>query len=353
MEVEKVRVLESSSVMEAIAAIDRAASGAALILDASGKLVGILTDGDIRRAILQHFDLARPASELLKVQSREFGPTPLSLPASSQREDIIAFMVRHSIRHLPLLDGQGRVVALVTRDELLGAQRPRIRGVIMAGGFGTRLRPLTEGVPKPMLALGGKPVLEHLLEKFKQYGIEDVTLVLHYKKEIIQEYFGDGSRFGIDIDYVEESAPRGTAGAISDIAMDDRLLLVANGDIVTTVNFEQMEQFHRQHDASLTVAVVSYESIIPYGVIEMQAPNVTQIVEKPRSRHFINAGMYLMSPRVRRFIPGRGAYDMTDLVRDALAAGETVLGFPVREYWLDIGQHDDYERAELDLKSRQ
>ena len=238
---------------------------------------------------------------------------------------------------------------MATREELIGASQPRIKGIIMAGGFGVRLRPLTESTPKPMLTIGGKPILERLIDHYKQNGIDTITLVVHYKKEIIQDYFEDGAKWGIAIDYIEETEPRGTAGAISHVPVDDRLLLVTNGDILTNVNFEQMEHFHREHDASLSMAVVKYELIIPYGVVEMRDYRATAIVEKPRSWHFVNAGIYLVSPDLCGLVPRSGAYNMTDLIQDAIDAGHPVLGFPVREYWRDIGQHEDFKQAELDV----
>lgn len=349
MDIEKIKIGAASSVRDAIATIDRVGIGAALIIDDENRLVGIITDGDVRRAILHNFDLSRPLAELLQERTRLFGPAPLSMPVDAPRQDMIAFLERYKVRHLPLLDPDGHLVTMVTHEELLGVSQPRVHGVIMAGGLGMRLRPLTESTPKPMLAIGGKPILERLIMRYKQNGIASITLIVFYKKEIIQDYFEDGSKWGVSIDYVVETEPRGTAGAISHIPIDDRLLLVTNGDILTNVNFEQMEHFHREHDASLSIAVVNYESIIPYGVVEMQQYKVTDIVEKPRSRHFINAGIYLVSPELCRFVPETGVYNMTDLIKDALAAKQTVLGFPVREYWRDIGQHDDFRQAELDV----
>ena len=349
MDIEKIKIGADSSVRDVIATVDRAGLGAALIVDADSKLIGIVTDGDIRRAILQGFDLVRPVAELLRVQTREFGPAPLSMSVDAPRQEMIAFLERYKVRHLPLLDPDGRLVTMVTHEELLGAAQPRMKGVIMAGGLGLRLRPLTEATPKPMLPIGGKPILERLLMHYKQNGIVDITLVVFYKKEVIQDYFEDGSKWGMRIDYVVETEPRGTAGAISHIPLDERLLLVTNGDILTNVNFEQMEHFHTEHDASLTIAVVNYESILPYGVVEMKQYRVTQIVEKPRSRYFINAGIYLVSPELCQLLPDSGLYNMTDLIDNSLKAGHAVLGFPVREYWRDIGQHDDFKQAELDV----
>lgn len=353
MDVEKVKIRESNSVVEAIATIDRAGMGIVAIVDDGNRLIGIITDGDIRRAILQSFDLKQTVADLLRSQTREFGPKPLSLPADSTRGEMIAFVEHYKVRHLPLLDDEGRLFAMMTHEELLGPTAPSLKGVIMAGGFGMRLRPLTESTPKPMLELAGKPILQRLVEKFKQHGITDITLVLHYKKEMIQEFFGDGKQWGVRIEYLIETEPRGTAGAIDRIARDHRSLLIANGDLVTSANFELMEQFHKQHNGSLTLAVVAYQSIIPYGVVEMQESNVVNVVEKPQSKHFVNAGIYLLSPWLCRLIPKTGVYNMTDLINDAIANGERVLGFPVREYWRDIGRHTDIQQAEIDLNAAQ
>jgi len=352
MDVQKVKVSSTTSVMEVVEVIDRAASGAALVVDEGDRLLGVLTDGDIRRALLQHFDFERACGELLRTQAREFGPTPLSLPAGASHEEMAAFVRFHSIRHLPLLDPSGRVTALITRDELIGATSNLTRGVLMAGGFGRRMRPLTDLTPKPMLDLNGKPVLERLIDEYKRHGITRITLVVHYRKEVIQEYFGNGRDFGVDIDYIVEAEPRGTAGSLSELPIDEGLLLVCNADIVSSVNFRQMEIFHCQNNASITVAIVRYDTVIPYGVVEMEEPNILGIVEKPRSRNFVNAGMYFLSPQSRRFIPNRGVYNMTDLISDALRADDPVLGFPVREYWRDIGRPDDYEKARIETRIR-
>jgi dTDP-glucose pyrophosphorylase/CBS domain-containing protein len=349
MDVSKIRIGGQSSVVEAIAAIDHVGAGVAAVVGPNGKLIGIITDGDIRRAILQNFDLSRSVVELQKCLPHEFGPKPLSLPVGSTRAEMIAFFEHYKIRHLPLVDAEGRLIALVTHEELLGPSVSQSRGVIMAGGAGMRLRPLTESVPKPMLELRGKPILLRLIEQFRQHGVTNITLVLYYKKELIQEFFGDGTQWGVNIEYVVESEACGTAGAISHITLDHRSLLIANGDIVTTVNFEMMEHFHNQNGASLTMGVVAYPVIIPYGVVEMQESRVVSIIEKPQTHHFVNAGIYLVSPELCRLIPRKGIYNMTDLVSDAMAGGWRVLGFPVREYWRDIGQHDDFRQAELEL----
>ena len=219
--IERIKIGPECSVLEAIATVDRVGLGAALVIGADNRLIEILTDGDIRRAILQGFDLARPVGDLLREQKREFGPAPLSMPVDAPRRAMIAFLKRYKVRHLPLLDPDGRLVTMATREELIGASQPRIKGIIMAGGFGVRLRPLTESTPKPMLTIGGKPILERLIDHYKQNGIDTITLVVHYKKEIIQDYFEDGAKWGIAIDYIEET----------DVAVGDQQKAVIDRDM--------------------------------------------------------------------------------------------------------------------------
>jgi NDP-sugar pyrophosphorylase family protein len=202
-----------------------------------------------------------------------------------------------------------------------------------------------------MLPVGDQPLLELIIEQLRQAGIRRVNLTTHYKGEIIARHFGDGRDFGVEIRYVKEDQPLGTAGALSLLDESDQPLLVVNGDILTRVDFRAMLDFHREHQAHMTVAVRQYEFRVPYGVIKTDGVAITGISEKPLARYFINAGIYLLNPKVCRFIPNGQSYDMTDLISRLVAAGRRVVGFPVREYWLDIGQVEDYQRALADVRN--
>jgi len=222
--------------------------------------------------------------------------------------------------------------------------------VIMAGGFGQRLRPLTEKLPKPMLPVGEKPVMELIIDQLRNAGIQKVNVTTHFKPDKIRDYFGDGRAFGVDLTYVSEESPLGTAGALSLIGEKNEPLLVINGDILTQVDFRTMLAFHREHGAEITVGVRQYDLQVPYGVIESDGTTVTGLHEKPMLNFFVNAGIYFLEPSVHELIPQGEHFDMTELINALLAKGRPVASFPIVEYWLDIGQHADYAKAQEDIQ---
>jgi NDP-sugar pyrophosphorylase family protein len=260
-------------------------------------------------------------------------------------------MNQYGLRHIPLVDGQHRVIDVALLGSLVKEYELPLRAVVMAGGYGTRLRPLTEEVPKPMLPIGGRPLLERIIEQLRQAGIHRVNLTTHYRADVITRHFGDGRDFGVEIRYVEESKPLGTAGALSLLEASEEPLLVINGDILTQMDFRMLLDFHREHHADMTVAVWPHEWQLPYGVVQLDGVTVTGISEKPRQRQFINAGIYLLNPDVCSYIPADRPYDMPSLISRLVAEGRRVVGFPVREYWMDIGKAEDYLKAQDDAKT--
>jgi len=253
------------------------------------------------------------------------------------------------VRQVPLLDEDGCVCQLAVMDDLLKETGLGITGVIMAGGYGTRLMPLTESVPKPMLPVNGRPLLEHMLAKLRRAGIHSVSLATHHLSDTIVEHFKDGSEFGVNLNYIHELEPRGTAGALSRLPSSSEPFLVINGDILTSVDVRAMLNFHHDHKADLSVGVRQYDIEVPFGVIQASGVKVIGITEKPVLRHFINAGIYLVSPPVCRLVPQDRRFDMTDLIAAVLESGGNVVCFPIREYWLDIGQIEQYQRAKVDV----
>jgi NDP-sugar pyrophosphorylase family protein len=221
----------------------------------------------------------------------------------------------------------------------------------MAGGFGKRLLPLTQNTPKPMLPIGEQPLMERMIGQLRDAGIHRVNVTTHFEPEKIRDYFGDGERFGVNLNYVSEERPLGTAGALRLIETKKEPLLIINGDILTRVDFRAMLDFHREHQADLTVGVREYDFQVPYGVIETEGARVTGVNEKPVYKFFVNAGIYLLQPALDEFIPKDERFDMTDLIEKLIAAGRTVASFPIMEYWLDIGRLADYERAQEDVKN--
>ena len=351
--------------------INRSGQGIAVLVDHHRRLLATVTDGDIRRAILAGIDLDLPVSHLVEHRppSRTPGPItappeshlvehrppsrtpgPITAPPETQPAELLRLMTQYSIGHLPIVDSENRVLDMVALGELVKEYELPLTAVVMAGGSGTRLRPLTDDLPKPMLPVGDRPLLELIIEQLYQAGIRRVNLTTHYKREVIADHFGDGRGFGVEIQYVEEDQPLGTAGALALLERPDKPLLVINGDIVTRVDFRTMLDFHREHGADMTVAVRPHEFQVPYGVVETDGVTVTNITEKPMVRHFINAGIYLLNPEVCSYIPSDEPFDMPELITKLVSEGLCVVSFPIHEYWLDIGQVEDYQRAKEDAE---
>jgi len=329
--------------------IDRSAKGIALVLDEQRHLIGTVTDGDIRRAILAGMDLELSISELLRQRQPGFALGAITAPRGTDDTTLLHLMTENDVRHIPLVDEDGCIADISFLTELVKEYELPLRAIVMAGGYGNRLRPLTEELPKPMLPVGNKPLLELIVEQLKHAGIRQVNVATHYKGEVIAEHFKNGEAFGVDIRYVKEDQPLGTAGALSLLEEVDEPLLVMNGDILTRVDFRALLHFHREHKADLTVCVRQYELSVPYGVIDTDGVNVKGISEKPVVRQFINAGIYLLNPQVLKLIPNGQPYDIPDLIELLIKEQRTVVCFPIREYWLDIGKVDQYDQAKADI----
>jgi dTDP-glucose pyrophosphorylase len=340
-----------ATILRVMKCIDDNHKGIALVVDEERRLVGTVTDGDTRRAVLTGIDLEIPVSSLLARKADSKYPRPVTVTVEASEDEILELMRRHRLHQIPVLDDEGVVVDLALLDDLLPDRELPLQAVIMAGGFGKRLRPLTEELPKPMLPVGDRPLMERTIERLRQAGIKRVQVSTHYMKEKITEYFGDGQDFGVDLNYVTEDEPLGTAGALSLLAEPDEPLLVINGDILTRLDFGAMLDFHRQHEADLTLAVRQYEFKVPYGVVETDGVNVVGISEKPCLQNFVNAGIYLLNPDVQRCIPPSCRYDMPELLTQMIAEGRRVICFPVREYWMDIGKYSDYAQALADVNN--
>lgn len=342
-------VSETSTIRSVISCIDRNGKGIAIVLDDDNHLIATVTDGDIRRAILAGLDAELPVRELLNRRTNMSPGGPITAPAGTPDATLLHMMAETTVRHIPLVDEDNCVVDVALLSELVKEYELPLRAVVMAGGLGTRLRPLTEDLPKPMLPLGSRPLLELIVEQLRDAGIKRLNVATHYKGEVISDHFKDGQDFGVDIRYVKENQPLGTVGALSLLEESDEPLLVINGDILTRVDFRAMHNFHREHNADLTVAVRQYEMRVPYGVIDTDGVTVRGISEKPLLKQFINAGIYLLSPSVKRMIPNGQPYDIPDLIQMLLREARTVVCFPIREYWLDIGEADQYDQAKSDI----
>lgn len=338
-----------ATIEEAIACIDRSGKiSLALLVEQGGRLLNTISDGDVRRGLLHGLALTDLATELLPIKAKMPNPFPVTARIGTDEATLLELMQNRGVRQLPLTDLKGRIVDVVTLGDLLPEAPHPLQAIVMAGGQGTRLRPLTEEVPKPMLPVGGRPLMEHIIEQLREVGVRKVNVATHYQAEKIVDHFGDGSGFGVEISYVNEETPLGTGGALGLMTPPKEPLLVINGDILTDVDFRSMQVFHREHEADMTVAVRRFEVQVPYGVVECEGPRLTGLREKPQIGFFVNAGIYLLEPAVYQYVPANHHLNMTDLIQTLMREGKTVVSFPVREYWLDIGQHADYARAQED-----
>jgi len=336
---------------EALACIDRSARiSIALVFDADARLINTISDGDIRRGILAGLQLSDPVSTLLPIKARTPHPVPVTAPAGTPSLDLLELMQRESVRQVPLLDPHGRVQDIALLSDLLPERLPALRAMVMAGGRGSRLLPLTESVPKPMLPVGGRPLMELIIDQLRGVGISHVNVATNYQAEKIESHFGDGDGFGVTISYVRESAPLGTGGALGLLGEQTEPMLVINGDILTEVDYRAMFTYHRENNAEMTVAVRRYEVQVPYGVVECEGSHVRSLREKPQLVFFVNAGIYLIEPSVLQLVPNNEHMNMTDLIDKLILAGRSVISFPICEYWLDVGRHADYARAQEDAK---
>lgn len=333
------------SIRDAVAQMDRNRNGIVLVVDGKERLVGTITDGDARRALLASVDMTLPITALLDRKQGSSYAIPITAPASADRGTLLSILQQHRILHVPLVDDEGRVVGLVTRDEFLPDRITRLQAVIMAGGLGKRMRPLTEDTPKPMLPVAGRPIMERMIERLRDAGVQRVSITTHHQSDKITAHFGDGKGFGVEIDYISEDRPLGTAGSLAQLDRTDDTMLVVNGDVLTDVDFGAMLDFHHEHRADLTVAVCRYDVEVPYGVVECDGPIVRALAEKPVMNLFVNAGIYLLEPAACTLVRSGERLDMTELIERLLGEGRRIVGFPIREDWIDVGHPGNYELA--------
>ncbi len=349
--IEDLFVRASDGIRFAVACINRSLGLAAIVVEESGKFVDVITDGDIRRAILDGMSLDASITDLLGHKRSLMEHPPLVARDNLSKEELFRFLGDKQVSIAPLLDSSGSVVDLVCVDDLMPDSMLNLQAVVMAGGVGTRLRPLTINTPKPMLLVGDRPLLELTIESLKSAGISRVNVTTHFLPEKIREHFGDGSNFGVQISYLNEDIPLGTAGALTMMGEVSGPLLVINGDVLTQVDFRAMVSFHRKHNAALTVAVRQFDLPVPFGVMECDGVSVTAVQEKPTYNFFVSAGIYLLEPVVCNTVPKGSRIDMPDLINQLIKNGQSVVSFPIMEYWLDIGQHMDYEKAQEDARA--
>ena len=336
-----IAVLPDLTFGEAISVLDQGGQRIVLVIDAQDRLLGTVTDGDVRRALLRHESMEIPISKVMCA-------TPCVAELHWSREKTLTVMEDGKLLHLPVLDAERRVVGLETLHEMLDHRHFDNPVFLMAGGFGKRLHPLTQDCPKPMLKVGDKPMLELILQSFVDAGFHRFFISTHYLSEVIRAHFGDGSRWGVNIRYIHEETPLGTGGALGLLPHEeiDLPIFLMNGDLLTRVDYRSLLEFHQKHGGAATLCVREYESQVPYGVVQSAGHRITQIVEKPVQRYFISAGIYMLSPELVCSVAHGERIDMPDLLEREIGAGRDVNMFPVHEYWLDIGRMEEFQRAQ-------
>ena len=338
-ELKKFVVLEHQTIKEALQVINDNWREVALVEDEKGRIVGVITDGDIRRGILRGLTLDSPAVEVMTRKYISVGP-------EEDRAAVLDIMKALGVRHVPIIDRKKRLIGIHFLQELIGkVSKPNI-AVIMAGGKGIRLRPLTEYCPKPMIPVAGRPILERLVLQLVGHGIQQIYISINYLGNMIEEHFGDGSSFGCTIEYLREKEALGTGGSLA--LLPERLehpLIVMNGDLVTQVNITKLLDFHEQEHVEATIVSRPYQVEIPFGVITKEGNRLVQIQEKPPANYLINAGVYVLNPVVLKLIPRDREFPITNLF-DLLLKKKSLVGvYMLQEEWIDIGRHDELHKA--------
>ena len=333
-------VPERATLLEALRVMNEGSRAIAFVHDSIGRVMGVLTDGDIRRGLLA----GRSVGDCCvpEVMSRNFrfvGP-------EAGRAEVLDLMRALGIEHIPVLDSARRLVGLHLLQELIGAKERGNWAVIMVGGRGTRLRPLTEEIPKPMINVAGRPILERLVLHLVGYGVRRIFLAVNYLGHLIEEHFGNGARFGCRIDYLRESSPLGTGGALTLLPEQPSLpLFVVNGDLVTQFNVDRMIEFHTQGEYIITFGARPHHVQIPFGVIETQGDRLVNVREKPTEHFLVNAGIYMLAPQALALIPANTEFPMTRLVDECAQRGLPMGAHVIEDEWADVGQHDELSRA--------
>ena len=329
---------ENSTVEQAIRNLNQSGIRISLIVNCNNQLEGTVSDGDIRRGLLKGMNLSSPITNLVNRNA-------LVVPPEISRDTTMQLMIANKIQQIPVIDENKCVVGLYLWDELTAKPKRENLMVIMAGGAGKRLRPHTDNCPKPLLEVAGKPMLEHIIERAKLEGFVSFVLAIHYLGHMIEEYFGDGKRLGVRIDYLREDSPLGTAGALSLLnPVPTSAFVVTNGDVITDIRYGEILDFHIRHNAAATMAVGAYEWQHPFGVVQTQGVDIVGFEEKPVVRSHINAGVYVLEPKTLELLSSGSFCDMPLLFEKLKERADRTVAYPIHEPWLDIGRPDDLEK---------
>jgi dTDP-glucose pyrophosphorylase len=339
----EIAISRDHTIQEAMVRLNESSLRVVLVVDPSNYLQGVVTDGDIRRGLLEGVKLSDPVNLIMNTH-------PITLEPDKTRGQIKKVMLQKKLLAVPIVDDHNCVLGLETIDSVNEIDPPKCDVVLMAGGFGKRLYPLTKETPKPMLKIGNKPILEMIIENFVSQAFSRFFISTHYKGELIQNYFKDGKEFGCSINYVNELEPLGTAGALNLLkGKIENNFIVMNGDLLTKINFQNLLDFHRQSNSLCTVCVRENAYQVPYGVVEIDGHLIKSIKEKPVFNYQMSAGIYCFSPQIFEYISAGDHLDMPALLKKLLQASQEVRAFPLHEYWIDIGRIDDFERASVEF----
>jgi dTDP-glucose pyrophosphorylase len=336
----KLKLKISNSIEDAINVLHNGGMRVALVVDNNNKLLGTLTDGDIRRSILSHIDMTCSVKEIMNSK-------PSTALSSDSPETVMLKMKNRDLLHIPIVDIDNKLVGLETLQHLTYAKKYDNPIFLMAGGFGKRLHPLTEETPKPMLNIGSQPILETIIGRFIKAGFYNFYISTHYKADIISDYFGDGSDLGINIEYVNEEKPLGTAGSIALLPknLPNLPIIMMNGDVLTKVNFEHLLKAHLDQKGIATMCIREYDIQIPFGVVDIKNQEAKSFLEKPIKKFFVNAGIYIFNPEMISKVKVGEKIDMPDLLEKQIKKGLKVSVFPIHEYWKDIGHINDFQNV--------
>ena len=334
----------SATIRDAIETLNRTALQICLISDDADRLLGTLTDGDVRRGILGGVSMDSPVNAIMN-------SAPVTVPDDMDEENMLSIMRGSKLHHLPLLNNDRQVVGLVEMADLIQERRAHENWIVlMAGGRGSRLWPLTKAKPKPLLKIGSRPLLETILGNFVRQHFRHFYISVNYKSDQIKSHFGDGSSWGANIRYLEEESSLGTAGALRLLpGKPDEPIIVMNGDLLTQVDFKQLLNFHAEYNSQATMCVREYDMQVPFGVVTVQDSRIKAIDEKPTQKFFVNAGIYVLNAATIDLIPDEQSFDMTTLFEGAISAGMRTAVFPIHEYWMDVGQPEDFRNANLEF----
>jgi len=336
----EVTLEKSDSLEKAISVLHLGGLRVALVIDKNNILLGTITDGDIRRALLNHQGMDSSIEGIMN-------NTPTVALSTDSMEVIMLKMKSRDLLHIPIIDENNQLVGLETLQHLTYDKRYDNPIFLMAGGFGTRLYPLTEDIPKPLLKVGTKPILETIIDRFIKAGFYNFYISTYYKADMIHKYFGDGSAWGINITYVKEDKPLGTAGSIGLLPKDlpNLPILMMNGDVLTKVNFEHLLNFHLKQNGIATMCIREYDVQIPFGVVSIKDQKAQNFLEKPVKKFFVNAGIYVFNQEMLGKVKSGDYIDMPDLLKQQIDEGRNVNVFPIHEYWKDVGHIKEYQNV--------